>query len=76
MSWDLIRLAWSSVADLAIAPLQDVLDLGTEARMNIPGVGEGNWRWRMPPEGLNDWARGRLVEMTEAYGRAPQTAKQ
>ena len=48
IAWDLIRLAWVGVADLAIAPLQDVLDLGTEARMNLPGVGEGNWRWRMP----------------------------
>ena len=44
--WDLIRLAWSSVAAIAIAPLQDVLGLGNEARMNKPGVADGNWRWR------------------------------
>ena len=44
VAWDLIRLAWASVADLAITPLQDILDLGTEARMNIPGMAQGNWR--------------------------------
>ena len=43
VSWDLIRVAWMSVADLAIAPLQDVLDLGSEARMNFPGRPNGNW---------------------------------
>lgn len=72
VAWDLIRLAWASVADLAIAPLQDILDLGTESRMNVPGTAEGNWRWRMPAAGLNDWARSRLVEMTQVYGRAPK----
>jgi len=45
-AWELIRLAWSSVAALAIAPLQDVLNLGAEACMNVPGRAEGNWRWR------------------------------
>lgn len=69
IAWDLIRLAWSSVADLAIAPLQDVLDLGTEFRMNLPGTATGNWHWRMPASGLNHWAASRLIEMTEVYGR-------
>ncbi len=69
IAWDLIRLAWSSVADLAIAPLQDVLDLGTAFRMNLPGTATGNWHWRMPATGLNDWAASRLIEMTEVYGR-------
>ena len=41
-----MRLAWSSVAALAMAPLQDVLNLGEEARMNVPGQAQGNWRWR------------------------------
>ncbi|HKA06808.1 MAG TPA: 4-alpha-glucanotransferase [Gemmataceae bacterium] len=76
VAWDLIRLAWGSVANLAIAPLQDMLDLGTEARMNLPGTAEGNWTWRMPESGLNDWASSRLVAMTEVYGRVPKvTAK-
>jgi 4-alpha-glucanotransferase len=70
VAWDLIRLAWSSVADLAIAPLQDILDLGADARMNIPGVSGGNWRWRVPPGHPDAWALGRLIEMTEVYGRA------
>lgn len=75
VAWDLIRLAWSSVADLAIAPLQDVLDLGTEHRMNVPGTPGGNWRWRVPPGRPDGWALGRLVEMTEVYGRAAGAAE-
>ena len=71
VAWDLIRLAWGSVADLAIAPVQDVLDLGTEARMNVPGVAAGNWRWRVAPGRPDGWALGRLIEMTEVYGRGP-----
>ena len=70
VAWDLIRLAWGSVADLAIAPLQDVLDLGTECRMNTPGVAAGNWRWRVPPGLPDGWALGRLTEVTVVYGRA------
>jgi 4-alpha-glucanotransferase len=70
VAWDLIRLAWGSVADLAIAPLQDVLDLSAEARMNTPGTPSGNWRWRVPPGLPDDWALGRLTEMTEVFGRA------
>jgi 4-alpha-glucanotransferase len=46
---DMMRLAMSSVADIAITPMQDALELGTEARMNTPGVPEGNWAWRMKP---------------------------
>jgi 4-alpha-glucanotransferase len=43
---DLLRLAWSSIAGLAIAPLQDILHLGRDSRMNVPGRAEGNWQWR------------------------------
>ncbi len=46
VSWSLIRAAYTSVADLAVSPAQDVLDLGSEARMNVPGVAQGNWSWR------------------------------
>jgi 4-alpha-glucanotransferase len=70
VAWDLIRLAWSSVADYAIVPLQDVLDLGTEARMNLPGRPWGNWTWRFTSF---DELRGpleRLAELTALYGRA------
>ena len=57
----LLQLAWSSAAALAIAPLQDVLNLGTEARMNVPGRAEGNWRWRCREDMLSapeiEWLR-------------------
>jgi 4-alpha-glucanotransferase len=57
----LMRLAWSSVAALAMAPMQDLLNLGKEARMNVPGRAEGNWRWRctedMLSEGVFEWLR-------------------
>jgi 4-alpha-glucanotransferase len=46
----LMHLAWESVAAIAIAPLQDLLNLGTEARMNVPGRADGNWRWRCTEE--------------------------
>ena len=69
ISWDLIRLAWSSSAILAIAPLQDVLDLGTEARMNLPGRPDGNWQWRFRLEAFNDHLIHRLADLTELFGR-------
>ncbi len=67
--WDLIRLAWSSVADCAIVPLQDVLDLGTEARMNLPGRAAGNWTWRFTESMLTAALLERLRELTTLYGR-------
>jgi 4-alpha-glucanotransferase len=76
VTWDLIRLAWASVPDLAITPMQDVLDHGTDSRMNLPGTAEGNWKWRMPESGLNEWSASRLVAMTEVYGRVPKAAKE
>src|SRR5262249_7844705 len=69
IAWDLIRLAWASIADYALAPLQDLLDLGTEARMNLPGRAAGNWGWRFTPEMLTDRCLDRLRELTEVYGR-------
>jgi len=66
---ELIRLAWSSVAVLAIAPLQDVLGLGSEARMNTPGVAEGNWQWRFRPEQFKTGMIERLAEWTVRYRR-------
>ena len=53
VAWDLMRLAWSSPAALAIAPLQDLLNLGAEGRMNVPGRAEGNWSWRCTEELLS-----------------------
>jgi len=73
--WDFIRVVLSSVADTAIIPLQDVLGLGSEARMNLPGRPDGNWRWRFETAALTDGVRERLREMTEMYGRAPAPEK-
>jgi 4-alpha-glucanotransferase len=66
----LMRLAWESVAALAIAPLQDVLNLGNEARMNVPGRGEGNWRWRCTEEMLSTRALEWLRDLTNTSGRS------
>jgi 4-alpha-glucanotransferase len=65
----LLSLAWSSVAALAIAPLQDVLNLGKEARMNQPGSARGNWRWRVTDELLSGPALESLRDLTRASGR-------
>jgi 4-alpha-glucanotransferase len=69
ISWGLIRLAWASVADYALAPLQDVLSLGTAARMNLPGRPAGNWRWRFTEGMLTDAVLARLADLTEVYAR-------
>ena len=68
--WDFIRAAWASVAEYAIAPLQDVLNLGSDARMNTPGRPAGNWTWRYQAHQLHAGVLGRLAELTELYGRA------
>jgi 4-alpha-glucanotransferase len=68
-AWDLIRAGMASVADTFIAPLQDVLDLGPEARMNLPGRPNGNWGWRFRREQLSDAVQERLKGLAETYGR-------
>jgi 4-alpha-glucanotransferase len=69
VAWDLIRMAWASVADYAVAPLQDLLDLGTEARMNLPGRPWGNWGWHVAPDMPTEAALGRLAGLTQSYQR-------
>jgi 4-alpha-glucanotransferase len=69
IAWELWRAASASVADLAVAPLQDVLGLGSEARMNTPGVAHGNWTWRFTWEMLPPHLAPQLREMAELYGR-------
>ncbi len=71
IAWDMIRLAWMSVADTAVAPLQDLMQLGTAARMNFPGKTGGYWSWRYRPEMLHPGMAARLRELTELYGRVP-----
>ncbi len=69
---DLIRLAWSSVAAVAIAPLQDVMGLGNDARMNRPGIAEGNWKWRFRGDQFRQDQIDRISGLTELYNRLPQ----
>lgn len=65
----LIRLAWSSVAVMAVVPLQDVLELGSDARMNTPGIASGNWQWRFRKDQLTGAKASWLKEITELYDR-------
>ncbi|HET7752773.1 MAG TPA: 4-alpha-glucanotransferase [Anaeromyxobacteraceae bacterium] len=69
MNWVLVRALLASVADTAILPLQDLLGLGSEARMNRPATASGNWRWRVRAEALDAAAAARLRELTVLYGR-------
>jgi len=71
IAWDMIRLAYASVADMAIATMQDLMRLGNEARMNYPSRASGNWQWRYTPDMLTDEIAEWLAEITELYGRAP-----
>jgi 4-alpha-glucanotransferase len=71
INWDFIRLALMSVADTAISPLQDVMGLGSEARMNRPAKRKGNWVWRFTRDMLTKDMKDRLRELTLIYGRAP-----
>ena len=68
-AWSLLELAWSSPARLAIVPAQDLLGLGSEARMNVPGREQGNWRWRLEEGQLDPAVAARLRASTEAAGR-------
>lgn len=67
--WDAIRGAWSSVASMAISPVQDFLGLGSEARINTPGVAAGNWQWRLKHGVLTDELAERISKLTRVYSR-------
>jgi 4-alpha-glucanotransferase len=75
INWDFIRLAFSSVANTAMVPLQDLLGLGNEARMNIPARESGNWTWRYRAEMLTEKISRRLAEMADVYGRDRERLK-
>jgi len=68
-SWGMIRTAYQSIADTAIIPLQDVLSLGNEARMNFPSTQGTNWKWRMDKNALNAKLANRLSALCDCYGR-------
>lgn len=69
--WDLIRLALMSVAGLAIFPVQDLLGLGSEARMNVPGTPSGNWAWRLHSRSLTPELADRMASLCRRYERVP-----
>lgn len=72
--WDFIRAVMASCADTAVVPLQDVLGLGTEARMNLPNSTSGNWSWRFKAGALNEEIQSRLRELSELYGRVSKVS--
>ena len=69
----MIRLAQGSVAQLSVIPMQDVLGLGSEARMNIPSTPEGNYRWRYEPGSLKPELAEKLARLAEITDRLPQS---
>jgi 4-alpha-glucanotransferase len=69
MPWPLIRCALGSRANLAVVPMQDLLDLGGEHRMNLPGTSDGNWRWRFEWAQVDAELPERLSHLVRLYGR-------
>ncbi len=70
--WGIMRGVWSSVSDLAIVTMQDLLGLGSEGRMNTPSTLGGNWMWRMRPDALDEALAGKVRGMVGLYGRLPR----
>ena len=69
VKWEFIRAALSSVADLAVIPMQDYLGLGSEARINTPSTLGGNWEWRMKKDAFTRELAQEIRDMTKLYGR-------
>jgi 4-alpha-glucanotransferase len=70
IAWCMIGALWASPAERVLAPLQDLLSLGTDARMNYPGRGMGYWTWRASQGVMDEALAARLRELNEKYGRA------
>ena len=69
VNWMMIRALLGSVADTVLFPMQDVVGVGSEGRMNVPSVASGNWRWRVQAEEITGAAAARLKEMVEVFDR-------
>jgi 4-alpha-glucanotransferase len=72
VAWQLMEMAWRSSAHLAIAPAQDLLQLDSSARMNVPGIewpAEPNWQWRLEPDALTPATADRLADLTRRWAR-------
>jgi len=76
INWAMIRLAQSSTANLCVVPLQDVLSLDSEARMNVPSFGDGNWTWRYSPGALRPELAQKLATLAEVTDRLPSSDQQ
>jgi len=74
IAWDLVRAAYTSVGEIAIVPAQDFFGLGSEARMNTPGEGRGNWEWRARAEDFTGDLAERLIRLAALAGRLPSVA--
>ena len=71
-NWDLIKIAMETVCNVSMIPAQDLLGLGSVARMNVPGVNEGNWQWRLKEGALSASIAARLGLLAKSTGRAVQ----
>ncbi len=69
IAWDLTRAVWGSPADTAVVPMQDLLELGSPARMNTPGTTDGNWAWRVLESQINQTLAERVRDLNRAYER-------
>jgi len=76
INWEMIRAAFASVAETAIIPAQDILGLGSNARMNTPATSSGNWQWRLKDGDIDDRVTEKLRDLTKTYGRANTSAKE
>lgn len=74
-NWGMMRAAWSSVADMAIVPMQDILGLGSEARINTPSTLGNNWKWRAIPEQIDTKVAKKLYHYMQMYGRVNKAVK-
>jgi 4-alpha-glucanotransferase len=75
VAWDMVRAVWSSVAAFALAPMQDMLSLDTQSRMNYPGKASGNWSWRVTAAALDEGLKARIKEQNTLYNRLPVSIK-
>ncbi|NBC16789.1 MAG: 4-alpha-glucanotransferase [Bacteroidetes bacterium] len=74
LHWTCLRTLMASSAGMVVTPIQDLLGLGSEARMNTPGASNGNWGWRLCPDALDEATEQRLRALTRAYGRSEDTS--
>ena len=73
--WQLIRLAYMSVANLVIVPAQDIIGYGAMFRMNTPGTADGNWRWKLTSDAITDEMIVRLQRMARMYRRIEEKSE-